>query len=244
MKLKFLLFFSINIGTFLVNIVLSFSTSKTTTTTTKKLTTTTIRTANLLNVFESYSLNASFSTVNGIAIGGLIGFGMQVSTNASYYIADHSSNKIYAFNDNWIYQYQLDYQRPNYIFNTNSSNDTYIVGMYNIFHSDTYLNIKNKYKQPSNWQLANFIKNDKNLWFNGTIYNSWYGAAFLNSETNLLYVAANRQNVIVVINLNFSINNIIPIPRIYMKFLRLLALKIKYLLVQTMVQYLLYLTDQ
>ena len=140
----------------------------------------------MLNVFNSFTLNSSITSMGGFPFGSLFGFGMVVSTNTRYYVTDtvyyNSAKYVNVLDDQWQYiSYKDTFANPTYM--TTVDSNIYISGSNNIWKTDQNLTV-----------LVQYNRTDS----------PYYQGIYYNSTNSFIYAAANKKQAIDVFGLNLN----------------------------------------
>ena len=138
-----------------------------------------------MNVFNYYKMKSNITSLNGNSINWnsnfFYGFGMIVSINTTYYIADNTAESVHMFNEEWKYISSkgliID---PNYMIAINSN--LYITGYNSIVQTDKNVNVLLRYD-----------------------YLGVYCGIYYNATNNLIYVVAHALNSIDLFDLNLNL---------------------------------------
>jgi hypothetical protein len=134
-----------------------------------------------MNVFTNFTLKKSITTsLNGIFFSLLMGFGMMVDSNTSYYIMDTGANRILILDVNYGYVTNKVFTAPVNMVTINSN--LYITGTSNIWKTDKYLNVLLTHSES------------------GT-----YHGIFFNYTENCIYAASERFTYFQVFDLSLNL---------------------------------------
>ena len=170
-----------------------------------------------MNVFTNYTIKRTITSLNGISFSRLVGFGMMVDFNTSYYIIDINTHTIFLLDDNYVYVTMKTFSNPKYMVAINSS--LYITGQNKIWKTDKYLNIlieQNEsasyrdiyfnstenliYAAPLSYKYYQVFDLNLNLLYNVSV--SSYNPISFSEYNNELYVGTIQSIVLVIVNKN------------------------------------------